>query len=530
MLAGAVGLVLLIACVNVANLLLARGALRQREMAVRIAIGAGRFRLVRQLLTESVILGLLGGVLGVLLAWVGTRALVGLAAGNIPRIDGATMSVTVLVFSLAISLATGLFVGLFPALQQSTSDLRGSLSEGTRGAGDGRGRRRLRTSLVIAQVAMALVLLIGAGLLGRSFLALQRVDTGFTPDSVVAMQLTLRGAQYDTRAKAAAFFDRLRPEIASLPGVSEASMVYPLPMSGEGWSGSYQVEGEPSGPNDPSPHGERAVTMPGYFRLMRIGLVAGRDFAPSDAPGAPRVLIIDERLAERHWPGQSALGKRINVTGGENDWVTVVGVVRHVHNSGPQTEGEPQLYFPLAQSPQSIMFVVARTSTPPAGLMPALRRTVRALDADLPVTNLRSVSDIVSAALSPQRFNTLLLAVFALAALTLASVGLYGVMSYLVSQRTREIGVRVALGALPSEVRGLVVRESLFIAVAGLGLGVAASLALSRVVSGLLYGVEPVDWPTYVAITALLLVVALTAAYGPARRATRIDPVAALRE
>ena len=529
-LAGAVGLVLLIACVNVANLLLARGALRQREMAVRMAIGAGRFRLVRQLLTESVILGLLGGALGIALAWAGTRGLVALAAGNIPRLDGASMNVTVLLFSLGVSIVAGLLVGLFPAIQQSTGDLRSTLSEGTRGSGDGRSRRRLRTSLVVAQVAMALVLLIGAGLLGRSFIALQRVDTGFTPDSVVAMQVALRGAKYDSRAKVLGLYDRLRPEVAGLPGVTEASLVFPLPMSGEGWSGTYRVEGEPSGPTDPQPHGEYAVSAPGYFRLMRIGLVAGRDFTVSDAADAPAVVVVDERLAARHWPGQSALGKRINVTGRADDWRTVVGVVRHVHTAGPQEEGEPQLYFPLAQWSQSLMFVVARTTTPPAALTAALRRAVRGLDPDLPVTNLRSVSDIVSTALSRQRFNTLLLAVFALAALALASVGLYGVMSYLVSQRTREIGVRVALGALPNEVRGLVVRESLLITAGGVVVGVAASLALSRVVAGLLYGVTPVDVPTYASITGLLLLVALSAAYGPARRATRIDPVTALRE
>jgi len=529
-LAGAVGLVLLIACVNVANLLLARGALRQREMAVRMAIGAGRFRLVRQLLTESVILGLLGGALGIALAWVGRRALVALAAGNIPRLDGASMNLTVLLFSFGVSIVAGLLVGLFPALQQSTGDLRSTLSEGARGSGDGRARRRLRTSLVVAQVAMALVLLIGAGLLGRSFLALQRVDTGFTADSVVAMQVALRGAKYDTRAKVVGLFDRLGPEVAGLPGVSDASLIYPLPMSGEGWSGTYRVDGEPSGPTDPQPHGEYAVSTPGYFKLMRIGLVAGRDFAGSDAADAPGVVVVDERLAARHWPGQSALGRRINVTGRDGDWRTVIGVVRHVYTAGPQEEGEPQLYFPLAQWPQSLMFVVARTTTPPTALTPSLRRAVRALDPDLPVTNLRSVSDIASAALSRQRFNTLLLAVFALAALALASVGLYGVMSYLVSQRTREIGVRVALGALPNEVRGLVVRESLLIAAGGVVVGVAASLALSRVVAGLLYGVMPVDVPTYASITGLLLLVALSAAYGPARRATRIDPVTALRE
>ena len=529
-LAGAVGLVLLIACVNVANLLLARGALRQREVAVRLALGANRGRLLRQTLTESTLLSLGGGLLGVLLARVGVPLLLHLDRGNIPRIDGTRLSGTVLGFAFGISLLTGLIVGVVPALQQSRTDLRGALGEGSRGAGDGMRRRRLRSALVAAQVAMALVVLVAAGLLGRSFAFLQRVEPGFSPGGVVSLTLNLPRTKYDSAAKVTAFFDQVTPALAAIPGVVEVGGIYPLPLSGEGWSGSFEVEGLTTGPGDAEPHAEYSVALPGYFHTMGIPLRAGREFAPTDTRGAPRVAVVDERLAARYWPGESAVGKRINAGEAAGNWATVVGVVGHVHRSGPTQESEPQLYVPFAQHVETTVSLVLRTNGDPGALAGPIRGVVRTHDPDLPTAQLQTLNELVTNATARQRFNMLMLTVFALVALGLASVGLYGVMSYLVSQRNREIGIRIALGGQPADVRRLVLRESLWISVGGLVAGAAASLALSRLLTGLLYGIKPIDVPTYAGIGALLLTVAALASYGPARRATRVDPLVALRE
>ena len=529
-LTGAVALLLLIACVNVANLLLARGALRQRELAVRLALGANRTRLLRQLLTESTLLALGGGGLGVLLAWIGVPLLVRLDGGHIPRLEGTGVSGTVLGFSLLVSLSTGLLVGLVPALQQSGTELRGALGEGSRGAGDGRERRRLRSMLVAAQVAMALVILVAAGLLGRSFAALTRVEPGFRPQGVLALTLNLPRSRYDSAAKIITFFDQLTPSVAAIPGVIEASGVYPLPLGGEGWSGSFDVEGLTLGPGDAEPHAEYSVALPGYFYTMGIPLIAGREFSAADARAAPRVAVVDERLAAKYWPGASAVGKRLNAGEDTGVWATVVGVVGHVHRANLIQEGEPQLYVPFAQHVETTLALVVKTGGEPAALSPALRGALRAHDKDLPSAQLRTMDQLLAGATARQRFNMLMIGVFALVALGLASVGLYGVMSYLVSQRTREIGIRIALGGQPGDVRRMVVRESLLISVSGLLAGAAVSLGLSRVVSRVLFGVRATDPATYIAIALLLLIVAAAASYGPARRATRVDPLVALRE
>ncbi len=528
--AGAVGLVLLIACVNVANLLLARGATRNREIGIRMALGAGRGRLVRQLLTESVVLSIAGGAIGLFLTWAGVRLLVRLDGGQLPRLGETRIDLVVLAFTLGLSVLTGIIVGLFPALQQSARDLRGALSESARGTSDGRGRHRLRVCLVIAQVAMALVVLIGAGLLARSFAALTRVNPGFSPDQVLTAQLTLPRTKYDSLAKVVRFYEQLVAQSASLPGVASATSGYPIPMSNEGWSGSFTVEGEPDGPNDPEPHAEYGVAMPGYFRSLRIPLMAGRDFESSDRRESPQVVIVDEALAKRHWPNQSAIGKRINPNGPRGQFSTVVGVVGHVRKSGPQSEGEPQIYLPYAQSPQGTLSIVLRAKGTAASLAQPLRALVKSLDADLPVSRIQPLEALVSQSLARERFNTLLLGVFGLAALLLSSVGLYGVMAYLVSQRTREIGIRMALGGEPAAIRRMVLREGLIISIVGLALGTAISFAAAKSLRGLLFGVTPTDAATHLGIAALLLVVAAIATYGPARRATRIDPLTALRE
>jgi len=303
-----------------------------------------------------------------------------------------------------------------------------------------------------------------------------------------------------------------------------------LPMSGDGWSGSYLVNGELSGPNDPVPHAEYAVTLPGFFQTLRIPLLAGRDFDATDTRDAPRVLIVDELLAKRHWPGQNPIGKEINQDGPGQPWWRVIGVVGHVYRAGPQSEGEPQLYLPYTQNTQSTLSIVARGNGPATSLVPPLRAATRSLDPDLPIARLRPMSDLVSNAMARQRFNATLLGIFALTALLLASVGLYGVMAYVVSQRTREIGIRMALGGQPSAIRWSVLRQGVFVSLAGLAVGVVLSVAAARLLSGLLFGVQALDLPTYLGIGGLLLLVALLASYGPARRATRVDPLLALRD
>ena len=526
----AVGLVLLIVCVNVANLLLARGAARGRELAIRVAMGAGRGRLVRQLLTETFVLAALGGALGTGLAWAGVRLLVRLDGGRLPRLDHTTLDSRVLMFSVGLSVLTGLLVGLVPALQQSATDLRGALSEGSTGTGDGRGRHRLRVSLVVAQVAMALVVLVGAGLLSRSFMELGRVKPGFVPEHVLSMQLTLPRARYDSAEKVVRFYQQLVRSTSTLPGVVDASGGYPLPMGSDGWSGSFDVEGDSRGPGQSLPHAEYGVAMPGYFRTMGVPLIAGRDFTTEDRYDAPQVAIVDEALAKQYWgSGKSAIGKRISQAGPTGPWTTVIGVVGHVHKSGPRSEGEPQLYLPHTQSRQSVLSIVVRTSGPPALLASPMRGLVRSLDPLLPVSKLEPMDALTSRALAGERFDALLLGVFGIAALLLASVGLYGVMAFLVSQRTREIGIRLALGGEPRAIRRMVLSEGLLISTAGLAIGGVASLVAARAASRLLYGVAPTDLTTYASITGLLLIVGVAASYGPARRATRVDPLSALR-
>jgi len=527
----AVGFVLLIACVNVANLMLARGATRQKELAIRLALGAGRMRLVRQLLTESVVLAVAGGLLGLLLAWIGVSVLVRLGANELPRIADTSVDGSVLLFSLALSILTGLLVGIVPALQQSSNSAREGLNVKAVGiAGRARGGDRLRLALVATQVAMALVVLVGAGLLGRTFLALERVRPGFSADNVLSMQLTLGRPKYDSTYKLVSFYQQLVSKASASPGVLRVSGGYPLPMSGDGWSGSYLVNGEPSGPNDPVPHAEYAVTLPGFFQTLGIPLLAGRDFEPTDTRDAPGVVIVDELLAKRHWPGQNPIGKEINQDGPGAPWSRVVGVVGHVYRVGPQTEGEPQLYLPYTQNPQTTLSIVARGGGPATGLVQPLRGAVRSLDPDLPIARLRPMSDLVSNAMARQRFNATLLGIFALTALLLASVGLYGVMAYVVSQRTREIGIRMALGGQPSAIRWSVLRQGLVVSVLGLAIGMLLSIMTAKAISGLLFGVQALDLPTYLSIGGLLLIVALIASYGPARRATRVDPLLALRD
>jgi predicted permease len=528
-LVGAVGIVLLIACVNVANLLFARGTQRQREIALRLALGASRSRVIRQLLVESTLLAAAGGGLGVALARLGVPALTRLGA-EIPRLGGTRVNLGAMLFAAAVSIATGVLVGLVPGLHQSRADLRDALGEGARSTTEGRRRRRFRSALVGAEIAMALVVLVAAGLLGRSFAALERVEPGFSSAGVLTLQLHLPRSTYDSGFKVARFYQRLLPDVAVIPGAVEASAIYPVPMGGEGWSGSFDVEGRIAGSHEPAPHAEYSVAMPGYFHAMRIPLVAGREFTPDDRAAATKVAIVDEQLAAKFWPRSDPIGKRISTSGEPGDWTTVVGVVGHVYRSGPANEGEPQLYLPHQQHPERSMSLVIRTAGPPVELARSLREVVRRHDGDLPTALMQTMDGLTSAAVAPQRFNLLMVGLFAIVALVLATVGLYGVMSYLVSQRSREIGIRIALGGRPVDVRRMVVRESLAIALGGLAAGAVVSVALSRAVTTLLFGVSPLDPLTYATITLLLLGVATLAAFGPAHRAARVDPLVALRD
>jgi putative ABC transport system permease protein len=527
--AGAVGLLLLLACANVAHLTLARGTTRQRELAIRTALGARRGRLVRQLLTESLLLSTAGGMLGVLGAAAAVRVLVALDPGNIPQLDASRVDGTVLLFASGVAILTGALVGLVPAIRQSRAQPRERLQDGARGTATMHPRRRLRSTLVVAEVAMAVVILVGAGLLARSFVTLQRVDPGFDSRDLLTIQLVLPATRYDSAAKILAFHRSVREGLASIAGAESVGGVDPLPMSGNAWSGSFFVEDLRVPPEQAEQHAEYAVAMPGYFRTMGMPLLEGRDFTDADALGAPLAVIVDDRLAARYWPGQSAIGKRINPNRARGTWATIVGVVRHVYNAGPRQEGEPQIYVSLLEHIQRPFTYVLRTSVAPASIVSAVRREVAAVDPDLPIARVATMADLEARALARERFSALLLGCLALTALLLASVGLYGVMAYLVNQRTAEIGVRLALGGRPLDVLRLVISEGMAMAATGIVLGALVSLGLANLLRGVLYGVAPTDPLTYVVIALVLVVVAFVASAIPARRAAHVDPVTSLR-
>jgi putative ABC transport system permease protein len=530
---GAVAVVLLITCANVANLMLARGTARRREFAVRSALGAGRARLVRQLLIETAVLVGAGGVLGIGLAVAGIKGLIALDAGNIPLLDLAGVDVTVLAFALAVTILTGLLVGVAPAFRHAAADPQRSLVGAERTAGDVSVRNRLRRLLVVGEVTLAVVVLIGAGLLLRSFARMVAVPTGFDPASTVVAQIALPRAQYDAGAKVTGFQRDLIDRLRALPGAVSASAVYPLPMSGDGWSGTVIVESQPARSGLPEPHAEYAVAMPGYFATMRIPVVEGREFSLEDQTGAMRVAIVDEQFARRYWPGESAIGKRVTPFGrlpaGDSRWATVIGVVGHVRNGGPRADSEPQFYLPALQQGELTLYFVVRAAGGDAPLLPAIRDTVRALDPQLPIARLAPTPALVGRVLARDRFNMLLLSIFGGVALAIAAVGLYGLLAFLVTQRTREIGIRLALGGRPSRVLGGILGEGLLLAAIGVVLGCAASLLAAPALGNLLYSIEPSDPLTYTGIIAVLLVVAAAASYLPARRATHIDAATVLK-
>jgi putative ABC transport system permease protein len=531
MVLGAVGFLLLIACANAANLLLARAAGRQREMAIRVSLGAGKSRILRQLLTESVMLALAGGVLGLFLAVWGTAALVSLPSLGIPRLASAGVDWRALAFMLAVSVFTGILFGLAPALHASRFNLFGSLKEGGRTASEGIGRSRLRSLLVISQVSLAVVLLIGASLLIESMFHLLHQSPGFDPQGVLAFDVDLPDARYGKPEQSADFFKEVLERIRKVTGVRNASATMPLPLSNNSLRTSFEIEGQPMAKSDLPRTQIRAVGLD-YFKTMRIPLLAGREFSARDDRHAPHVILINQTLARRFFPNENAIGKHMKpgMSGGKSDSMCeIIGVVGDVKHRNLWQEADPESYVPYEQNPIGAMDIVVRSESDPMLLLPAIREQVRALDAELPIYHAERLEEYVLASLAQRRFTSLLCAVFAGAGLLLAIVGLFGVMSYSVAQRTHEIGVRVAVGAEKSDIMRLILTEGMGIAVVGLGIGLLGAFGVSSLVKSQLFGVRATDPFTFLGVVLALAFVALAACYIPARRATRVDPMVALR-
>lgn len=543
-----VGIVLLIACANVACLLLARAAGRQKEAALRVALGASRWRILRQLLTESLILSLCGAGVGVVLAVFGVDWLTKLLAGNstsfsvkLPRLNEIRLDAVALIFTFAVSMVTSLLFGLAPALAASKPDLNEVLKEGGRGTTSG--RRRLRETLVIAELALALMLLVGAGLLMNSFVKLQRVDPGFTSSNLLTMTTSLAGASQYVGPTREQFYQQLTSRLAALPGVSSVSAINHLPLAGDKWGRALTIEGRPL----PAPGDGIAVTFrvsrPDYLRTMGIGLRSGRDFTDHDAANAAGVIMLNETLAQRYWPAEDPLGKRVTLDDPHDSaqpprWLTVVGVVKDVKQDSWTDAASNEVYIPFQQSEaffagtarqNTSMTVVVRTTVDPESLLNSVQDSVRDLDRSVAVSNVVSMDQVVADTLWQPRFNLQLIGLFAVLAVVLAVIGLYGVMSYSVAQRTQEVGLRMALGAQPGDVIRLVVRQGMLLAAIGVVVGILGAFALSRLLTNLLFGVATNDAVTFASVAAGLLAVAFFACYIPARRATRVDPLVALR-
>jgi putative ABC transport system permease protein len=537
-LAGAVAFVLLIACGNIANLLLARASARQKEIALRTALGAHSRRIVRQLLTESLLLALAGGVAGVMVGYIALRFLVHASPAGVPRLDDAGLSAPVLAFTLGLTLLSGIIFGLVPMIRSRRLDLQSTLREGGQSSSMGSSRDRLRSTLVVAEVAVALVLLAAAGLFIRSMQLLQRVDPGFDPSNVLSARIALPEGGYAEPVAVERAFERMLDDVGALPGVRSAALISRPPMAGAASSNGLVIEGRSRDQRDLI-NGEFHLVSPSYFQTMRIAVKSGRAFTPQDDANASRVMIINETLARRAWPGQSAIGKRIACCDGTPDspnWKEVVGVVGDVHSAGLGEQVAAEFYLPVTQAParswdwiERSMSLVLRTAADPAGLARGVRQAVWSVDPATPVFDLQTLDQLLVRSTASTRFNMMLLSVLGAVGLLLAAVGVYGVIAYSVSQRTREIGVRMALGAAPERVATLVLRQGAALAAAGIGIGVALAVIATRALSGLLFGVTSNDPGTYLGVGVLLGVVALLASYLPARRAARVDPIIALR-
>jgi len=530
----AVGVVLLIACANISNLMLARVSRRQREMSIRIALGATRWRLLRQSLVESMLLGLLGGCLGVLLAFLCLEVRVIRIppeyARMVPGWDRIAINTPVLVFTSAVSLATGLFFGFLPALRASRPNVNNSLKENALYAGSGRRRGRLRKALIVSEVALSMLLLTMAGLMMKTFVGLQRISPGFNPDRLLTVMINLPDAQYATGRQTATFYEQFAEQVRTLPGVQDAAVANMIPFGGMNETATVRIEGRPEPKPSEQPEANLRSVGNSYFRTMQIPMVRGRSFAIQDTAGSQPVVAVNQAFGARYWPGEDPVGKRMRFSGPieNHPWLQVVAVVGDVRNR-PDAPPSPEMYFPLSQQTERAMTLVVRTSTDPRSLESSVRARVSALDRDLPVFNVMTMDDLRSVSITAQRIGGTLMSVFAGLTLILAAMGLFSVIACAVSDRTHEIGIRMALGARPREVGRRIVGEGMILALAGLLIGLPLALAMGRAIAGLLYGVAPDDLATFAGVAAILSGVSLAACYIPARRAMQVDPTVALK-
>ena len=531
-LVGAVGFVLLIACANIANLLLARAASRTREVAVRAAVGATRTDLIRQLLAESVLLSVIGAVVGLIIAYGAVRGLVATVPVELLRVEAIQIDGSVLMFTLGIAVVTGLLFGIAPAIHASRTDLHDALKDGARTAGESRGQW-LRRTLVVAEVALALTLLVGAGLLIRSFARLQGVNPGFDPDNLVTFSVSLPRAKYTAPEARAAFYATLLQRLQTLPGVDAVGATSNMPFGGNWSTGSFNVEGYQSPEGQPGPWGDQRLVTPGFHEAMKIKLLKGRLIALTDREGVPDVVVVDDEMVRRYWPNSDPIGKRItfsdDMTAADVEWITVIGVVEHTAHEGLDAERRVQLYRPVQQLPILQMTFALRSHSDPTGLVTSARQAVLAIDPDQPIAQVRTMEAMMDEALGQRKLSMYLLGTFAGLALLLSAIGIYGVMSFDVTRRSQEIGVRMALGAARSSVLSLVMKQGVGLALVGVVIGLAGAFALTRVLEAQLFGVTPTDPATFALVAAVLTLVATMATLIPALRAIRLDPVRALR-
>jgi len=532
---GAVGLVLLIACANIAGLLLAQHAARSKEIAIRAALGAGRARLVRQFFLEGLLLSLLGTTAGILLARFGVDLMLKVIPTQIPRLGETQLDLRVLGFTLLLSFVTCLVFGLIPAWHASKPDLQSTLEQGTRTTGPGANRQRFRQLLVICQISMAVMLVIGAGLLLKSFWRLQQVDPGFKPENVLSLSLTLPQSKYNGTDKINSFYNQLIERISHLPGVEAAAIAYDHPLQSN-WVDSFSIEGKPTPAAGERPSANFSPVSWDYFRTTGARIISGRQFTAQDDQDHPGVVIVNEALVRRYFPQEKAIGQRLKLSPPARIWnnqrltsFEIVGIARDVKSAGLKAQSEPSYYVPATQAPLQDMAILVRTRSDPTALVPALRHAVWSIDPNQPISNVSTLEKIVADSISQPRLSMLLMGLFGSLALILAAVGIYGLLSYAVTQRTQEMGIRMALGARVSDVLTLVLKQGMSLALIGVAIGLIGSFVLTRLIRGLLFGVSPTDATTFVAVAGVLAGVSLLACYFPARRATKVDPLVALR-
>jgi len=525
-----VAFLLLIACANVANLLLVRAAARQKETAVRAALGASRRRLIQQFLAESLLLASMGGLLGLALAWVGIRALVALSPGNIPRIEQTRLDWRVLAFTLVVSLLTGVIFGIIPALRASRIDLNESLKEGGKTSAEGASGRRLRNALAMSEVALVLVLLVCSGLMLKSFARLQRIAPGFNTERLLTMELALPRPKYKPGHRIISFTSDLLEKVSALPGVQGAATSFTVPLSGQVPTSTLAVEGQPTEPSGQVNNAQFQIISPSFFQTMGIPLLRGRWFDTQDRQDSTGVVVINQAMAERFWPGQDAIGKRVTLKDfGSGDWLSVIGVVGDVHYEGLNLQPDLQMYLVYAQTPWKDLALLVRTAADPMKMAAIIRDKVREVDDEQPLYNVRTMNQVVADSVARPRFNTQLISILTAVALTLTVIGVYGVISYSVSQRTHEIGIRMALGAQAPQILGMIIAQGLKLALWGIAIGLLAALLLTQFMTSMLYSVSAKDPLVFLVVPALLAGVVLAACYIPAWRAARVDPMTALR-